>query len=256
MKKLFWLAALYSGLACAQQSAPYPAGIWTGFLVDGANAVFYFVTLSVLPSGSLWGIVDETAAGSFGAPGCPYLVRGNLVRGGLAVEFSVVTESSSGFGPSACPPQAGTVWGSSKITLTSATTARWSVNNPRLKNTFSLTLWAAVYDQPSSFKALAGYWSSDMYTEIVTPTGDFIAVNQELGCIGSGQYTIVNASHGLYSFTERLYNCDSSAFNGARSGVAHIDKSSGEAILTKQSALGNGAANVVESNSTLLRYGH
>jgi hypothetical protein len=125
-----------------------------------------------------------------------------------------------------------------------------------LKNTFSLTLWSLVYNQPSSFKALAGYWSGDMYTEIVTPTGDFISFNQVLGCIGSGQYTIVNASHGLYSFTERLYNCDSSAFNGARNGVAYINKLSGGAILTKQSALGNGTANLVESSSQLLYYGH
>lgn len=250
MKKLLAIAVLSSSLAHAQPP-PYPAGIWTGLLVDGPNLIVYDTTLYILPNGQFWGTVDKGFIGGAGAH-CPVLIWGNLVKGG--------TGATSASGPTLeCSTQP-SAWGSSTITLTSRTAAKWSVNNPLLKNVFSLTLSSSLYDQPSSFKAIAGYWNSQQtgYTEIVTPTGASMSYNPILGCIGNGQYTIVDATHNLYSFTETLYDCDSAFFNGTRNGVAYIYKYGGPTSLARQtSAQRNaGITNIVEDSGGLLYYGH
>jgi hypothetical protein len=249
MKKILALLLL-SGSAYAQQSAPYAAGIWLGEQNDPAALATYSATLTVLPNGAFWGFInDQTMGAQADVPGCPYMAVGTLWKDLVIVALSAV----DGSGPSACA-KTPSVWGTVKITKTSATTATWVLTSPLLTKTFNLTLFS-VYNQPSSLKTISGFWGSDSYTEIVTPSGAFISFNQVTGCIGSGQYTVVDATHNLYSLTETLYNCDSSTFNGARNGVAFVQNISGEtASLNKQSSAG--MTNIYESSAGTVYYGH
>jgi len=257
MKKFAILALLYAGIACAQQSPPYPTGIWMGSLVDPVTVTAQNVTLYVLPNGTFWGTVLVFPQGGAGEGGCPFLIVGNLVKGGVGVVPSAVKGSPTGPVPSSCNDSS--VWGGSQITLTTPTTAQWSLKTTILKHVYNLTLTTSLYDQPSSFKAIAGYWNDPNtgYTEIVTPTGASMSYNPILGCIGSGKYTLIDVNHNLYSFAETLYDCDSAVFNGARNGVAFVQKlfeGAGGTVLTNQTSAG--LTGLVEASDGLLYYGH
>jgi hypothetical protein len=231
MKKLIGILAIASSLTCyAGQRPPYPAGIWSGQLTVGCG---------------------------------PLCSPGGLIKGGTQVTMSPVDEYGGDVEGSPCAIKQAV--GGSVATLKSPTTLQWAINTPLIKSTYLLTL-SPSYDSPSSLKRLTGYWNTNsfnarglgnVYTEIVLPTGAFDSYDQYLGCVASGQYTVVDPKHNLYGLSETLYDCLPTApksFNGLRLvGIATLGKEAGATVLYKQYTWGTAA--VVESSGDDFYYG-
>jgi hypothetical protein len=81
-----------------------------------------------------------------------------------------------------------------------------------------------LYNEPSSLARLAGNWSDAGNTLTINADGTFSEL-QSSGCVVSGAYTIVDATHNLYAVSLEITNCNSSIAGIAFTGLGYLDDS-------------------------------
>jgi hypothetical protein len=94
------------------------------------------------------------------------------------------------------------------------------------------TLGAAMdplYNVPSSLATLAGNWNDAGNTLTINADGSFSEM-QTSGCLVSGAYSIIDATHNLYAVSLQITNCASSNANIAFTGLGYLDNSNPTAL--------------------------
>jgi hypothetical protein len=82
----------------------------------------------------------------------------------------------------------------------------------------------ALYNEPSSLARLTGNWSDAGNTLTINADGTFSEL-QSSGCVVSGAYTIIDATHNLYGVSLEITNCNSSVAGIAFTGLGYLDDS-------------------------------
>lgn len=111
-----------------------------------------------------------------------------------------------------------------------------------------------LYNEPSSLAKLAGNWNDSGNTMTINPDGTFFE-QQASGCVVNGAFTIIDATHNLYSASLEITNCTSSTAGIPFTGLGYLNDSNPNALqflaeLSGPNPAAGGAALVVSENFT------
>ena len=107
------------------------------------------------------------------------------------------------------------------------------------------TLGAAMdklYSEPSSLARLTGNWDDAGNTLTINPDGTYFE-QQSTGCVVSGTYAIIDATHNLYRVSLQVSNCTASTVGIAFTGLGFVDDSDANALRFVQVLSGPDPAN-------------
>jgi hypothetical protein len=206
-------SAVTAVLASGSIQAAGPPGVWT------QSSATEGIMLYVLPSGLFFGSL------STGYPGCTYLIAGTgkggtAVSGANLVALNTPTLSTEG----ACGSKVAGTGGA--LFTQEGVNVKFTLVTTTLKATYTLTPLPSAYESPSSLESLSGQWINPwtQRTEFVLTDGAFTAYDPASGCTETGQYSVVDAKHSLYQFTEYFSGCLVGKFGGVGvfNGVALI----------------------------------
>jgi hypothetical protein len=99
-----------------------------------------------------------------------------------------------------------------------------------------------LYNEPSSLTKLAGNWNDAGNTLTINADGTFFE-QQSSGCVVSGAYTIIDATHNLYGVSLQIANCSSSVAGIAFNGLGYLDDSNPNALQFFEDMSGADPAN-------------
>jgi hypothetical protein len=107
------------------------------------------------------------------------------------------------------------------------------------------TLGATVdplYGEASSLTKLVGNWTDGANTLTVNTDGTFLE-QQASGCVISGAFTLMDATHNLYGVSYSISNCTSSNAGIAFTGLAYVNDTNPTAVQLVEVVSGPNSAN-------------
>jgi hypothetical protein len=112
----------------------------------------------------------------------------------------------------------------------------------------------ALYSEASSLASLAGNWNDAGNTLTINADGTFFE-QQSTGCVINGAYTIIDATHNLYSVSLQVSNCTASIAGIAFTGLGYVDDTDANAkhfvqILSAPDPANAGAIVLISENLT------
>ena len=99
-----------------------------------------------------------------------------------------------------------------------------------------------LYNEPSSLAKLAGNWNDAGNTLTINADGTFFE-QQATGCVVSGAYSIIDATHNLYGVSLEVASCSSSIAGIAFNGLGYLDDSNPNALQFFEDLSGPDPAN-------------
>lgn len=112
-----------------------------------------------------------------------------------------------------------------------------------------------LYSEPSSLAKLVGNWDDAGNTLTIDPDGTFFE-QQGSGCVVSGAYAIIDATHNLYSVSLAITNCSSGIAGIAFTGLGYLDDRDSSAwhfvqVLSGPDPANAGSIVLISNNITL-----
>jgi len=211
-------------------TAVNPTGIWDIKDTINGNAV---TEVALISGGSYYALASADPFGCEDVTGGTYAIDGSTFKGSGASVLMNSCNAPSG--------QSGYLPFTLSGYMTVAGLNLSFVVGGMLVPTLGATL-DPLYNEPSSLTKLAGNWNDAGNTLTINADGTFFE-QQSSGCVVSGAYTIIDATHNLYGVSLQIANCTSSMAGIAFNGLGYLDDSNPNALQFFEDMSGADPAN-------------